>query len=149
MTSNNSSDDTRGLPHSESFLRSLVWQDTRLDLMRDVLAHPDHKPSLTELFYVNEFNDEAEIRRQLSLLVEYGILERVEYTQPDASDSLPTVFYTLTSDGWSVVRYFNEQFSPEIYERLSEMYERTIDEAPNVVQESESAPRPTGTSSGE
>ena len=134
------------LPHSESLLRSLMWQDTRLDLIRDVLAHPKHAPSLTELCFINTYIDAVEIRFQLSMLVEYDILKHITYDSDVTSEDIPYTFYTLTDDGWAAIRYFNDEFTPQTYERLSEMYRQVINDAPPHVQEAEEAPRPRGPS---
>jgi hypothetical protein len=122
----------------------LLWQDVRMDIMFDVLAHPEHAPSLAELEHANGFTDPAELRFQASMLVEYGVLERVTYEGDDAPEDAPRTFYTLTTDGWAVVRHFNDQFSADVYDRLSAAYERVIESAPEYIQNCGDAPRPTG-----
>lgn len=134
------------LPHDEVFLRSLIWQDTRLDLIRDVLGHPSHMPSLPEFDCANKYVDSEEIRLQLSMLVEYDILERVTYDGEVQSPNDPITFYTLTESGWSVVRFFHETFSTNDYMKLSKGYNKMLEhvDTPKSVKSAAQAPRPSG-----
>ena len=128
------------LPYRESFLRSLLWQDVRMDLVFDVLAHPEEMPSIPEFLYMEQFTDEAEVLHQLSMLVEYDILERVTRDEGDTNPDHPRTFYRLTPAGRACIAHFDEQFNDQIRGRLRDMYE-SVDH-PNRIETCMAAPRP-------
>jgi hypothetical protein len=130
------------LPHRPSFLRSLLGTDTRVDLVYDVLAHPEHAPSLTELDHSMFDTSDITLRVELEKLIEYGVLERLHHDGPAVAEYEYTRFYTLSDAGWATVRFFNGMFTPDIYERLSSSYERLLEEAPPDVQRAAAVPRP-------
>jgi DNA-binding MarR family transcriptional regulator len=121
----------------------LLGSDTRIDILFDVLAHPEHTPSLVELDHSMQYTDALTLRMEVDKMVEYGLLERVRYDGEDAAEYETVTFYTLTDGGWATIRFFNDIFTPDVYERLSDVYEQVIDEAPESVRNATQSPRPS------
>jgi len=115
----------------------IVTQDTRFQLVQNILAHPESMPTLFELSYANPSKSKSTIRDHLSKLIEYDIVETVELPKEERSRDLPHKFYRVTEDG---VRLLEEHGLLKAQETLERLYESL--EKSEKVDRYEKAPRP-------
>lgn len=76
-----------------------VTQETRGNLIQDILGHPELSPSFDELAYVNPSKSPATLREHLDKLEDAGIVKKVDLPERSQSRDKPRTFYTLTELG--------------------------------------------------
>lgn len=118
-------------------LLALVTQETRYELIQDVLAHPDKMPSLDELVYANPKKSKSTIRNHLDKLIARDVLETVKLPKEKRSRDLPYKFYRLTGEGRAFLENHGLTRSEETLEQMYEMLEKR----PRI-QRYADAPRP-------
>ncbi|PHQ37508.1 hypothetical protein DJ69_16680 [Halorubrum persicum] len=115
-------------------VQHLLTQDTRFQIVQNILAHPESLPSLRELEYVVD-KGRSTIYEHLETLEKAGITDRFELEGADRDQ--PSTFYGLTPYGIRVVDdldLFND------LDLLQEIY--VAMDKPAEVQAYEAAPRP-------
>jgi|AntDeeMinimDraft_4_1070355.scaffolds.fasta_scaffold01211_4 tetratricopeptide (TPR) repeat protein len=118
----------------ETEIRHLITQDTRFQIIQNILAHPETLPSLRELEYVTD-KGKTTIHEHIETLEEAGVVERHKLENANVDD--PSTFFGLTPYGLSVVDQldlFND------LGLIREMYSSM--DKPQGVKDSEDAPRP-------
>lgn len=117
-----------------------VTQDTRLNLLQDIIGHPQGSPSPKELDYTNPEVTQSTISEHLSGLTERGVIRRVEVPpdSPFRSRELPDVFYTLTEDGRELLDKYDILVDEE--EEIKRDYANL--EKPEDIIRAEEVPRP-------
>lgn len=115
-------------------VQHLLTQDTRFQIIQNILAHPESLPSLRELEYVVD-KGRSTIYEHLETLEKAGMTDRFELEEADRDQ--PSTFYGLTPYGIRVVDdldLFNDlDLLQEIYAAMDK---------PAEVQAYEAAPRP-------
>ncbi|WP_135823453.1 helix-turn-helix domain-containing protein [Halorussus ruber] len=117
----------------------LIVQETRLNLIQDILAHPWMSPSLQEFDDYNPSRSKGTLSGHLKKLVEGGILLRVTLPQGEQKRDRPSTFYTLSDAGYELLDR-HELLLPRQEELRAELA-RT--EKTQELVELENAPRPT------
>ena len=114
----------------------LLSQKTRHLILRNILGHPEHLPSLDELDHMIPKN-KAAIADQLDNLEDAGIVR--EYTHEPNRDSrdLPSKFYGLTPEGVEVLAEHNYLRGAEFAKTVYGNTQKT-----EKVERHENAPRP-------
>lgn len=75
---------------------NVVTQETRFDIVQNIIAHPHQLPTLKELdFFLGDVR-KSTIRNHLDKLEEAGAIARVELDEDNRKRDLPHVFYGLT-----------------------------------------------------
>ncbi len=114
----------------------LLSQETRHLILRNILGHPEHLPSLDELDHMIPKN-KASIADQLEKLEVAGVVREYTHEPNESTRDLPSKFYGLTEEGVEILREHGYMrgigFAGTVYEstRKTEKTERH-----------ESAPRP-------
>lgn len=114
-----------------------VTQDTRFNLIQDILGHPEKQPSLNELDYVNPSKSRSTISEHLGELRKHNIVQETELPQDARSRDLPWKFFSLTDDGRA---FLAEQNLLMAEKKLEELYSKV--EKTEKVKKYEEAPRP-------
>jgi DNA-binding transcriptional ArsR family regulator len=116
----------------------LVAQETRGNLIQDILGHPRVSPTFDELVYVNPSKGRTTIREHLGDLEEAGIIDVLRLDEEEQEPRMPYTFYSISEDGY---RFLNEHnlFVDELDEIRSD-YERVS--KPDRIKKWENAPRP-------
>lgn len=115
-----------------------VTQETRGNLIQDILGHPELSPSFDELAYVNPSKSPATLREHLDKLEDAGIVKKVDLPERSRSRDKPRTFYTLTESGISFLNSHN-LFIDE-FEQIQEDYKSV--RKPKEIQAKEEAIRP-------
>ncbi len=84
-------------------LLNVITQETRFEIIQNIVGHPDQLPTLKELDYFIPGVSKSTIRNHLDQLLESGVVARVELPEDDRSRSLPHVFYGLTKEGREIL----------------------------------------------
>lgn len=84
-------------------LLNLVTQETRFEIIQNIVGHPAQLPTLKELDYFMPGVSKSTIRNHLERLVERGVVEQVELSKDERSRDLPHVFYGLTEIGREIL----------------------------------------------
>jgi DNA-binding HxlR family transcriptional regulator len=115
-----------------------VTQETRGNLIQDILGHPELSPSFDELAYVNPSKSRATLREHLDKLESAGIIKKVDLPERSQSRDKPRTFYTLTEPGISFLHTHN-LFIDE-FEQIQEDYKSV--KKSEQIQAKEEAIRP-------
>lgn len=76
-----------------------VTQDTRANLITDIVGHPKGMPSMKELEYMNPSVSRSTISGHLDTLIDVGVVDTVEFPPGERpARDLPYTFYYLTDD---------------------------------------------------
>jgi hypothetical protein len=86
---------------------NFVTQDTRYNLVVDMLGHPQQSPSLEELNYMNPSRSKSTIVNHLNELVKYGITKKLEIPGGLRERNLPRTFYRVSEPGYTLLRCYN------------------------------------------
>jgi len=116
----------------------LVTEETRGNLVQDILGHPRASPSFDELNYLNPSKSRSTIREHLETLIHEGIVKKILLDEADRGRDNPYTFYTLTNEGLDLLVTHN-LFVDEV-NFIREDYGAV--EKPDFVKKCESAPRP-------
>ncbi|WP_332897127.1 ArsR family transcriptional regulator [Haladaptatus sp. CMSO5] len=114
----------------------LIKQDTRANLIADIVGHPKGMPSVPELDYTNPSIGRSAIDGHLRKLIEAGVIEAVELPAGERSRDLPYKFYRITPE---VRELFdrNNLFAESVWRETYAKVEKT----PEIL-EMQSMPRP-------
>ena len=134
-------DQREGQPDQDSFSPWHALQKAtdkkRANLIADIVGHPEGKPSVEELDYMNPSLSEDAIRRHLSTLKTVGVVEEVQFATGERLRDYPYKFYGLTDEARELFDRSN-LFPEEPWQRQYESVEKT----PRI-REVEQMPRPT------
>ncbi|WP_136688126.1 helix-turn-helix domain-containing protein [Halorhabdus amylolytica] len=111
--------------------------ETRANLLADVVGHPKGAPSVPELEYMNPSLGVDAIRRHLSILQEAGVLEELVVEPGDRVRGFPYKFYRLTDDARALFDR-NDLFPKDAWRRQYDRVQKT-----GEIAEIESMPRPS------
>lgn len=119
-----------------------LTQETRANLIQDIIGHPSEMPSLKELAYMNpSVKNEATIRDHLGRLIEAGIVEQVQLPSEKRSRDSPYTFYCLTEEGRDLLEKHSIIVPDE--EQIKQEYQAV--EKPGDIKKYEEAERPIAT----
>lgn len=128
----------RGKP--EGFDRWTALQkstdETRANLIADVVGHPEGAPSVRELEYMNPSLGEHAIRRHLSILREVGVIEELVVPPGDRIRGFPYKFYRLADPARDLFDE-NDLFPEDAWSRQYDRVRKT-----GEITELEEMPRP-------
>ena len=108
----------------------------RANLLSDIVGHPKGSPSVTELEYMNPDLGEDAIRRHLSVLKNYGVVEELVVPSGERIRGYPYKFYTLSGEAREMFDD-NDLFPEDAWTRQYSRVEKT-----NEITELEQMPRP-------
>jgi DNA-binding transcriptional ArsR family regulator len=111
--------------------------ETRANLVADVVGHPKGAPSVRELDYMNPSLTADAIRKQLGVLRDAGIVAELEVQPGDRVRGYPYKFYRLTDDARELFDR-NGLFPEDAWRRQYRRVERTAE-----IRELEEMPRPS------
>lgn len=114
-----------------------VTEETRANLVADVVGHPKGAPSVDELDYTNPDLSEDAIRRHLTLLVDAGVLEELVVPAGERTRGYPYKFYRITDEARRLFDR-NDLFPEAAWQRQYERVTKTAE-----IRELEAMPRPT------
>ena len=120
-------------------LLNLVTQETRANIIQNILGHHCTMPSPTELDYYNPSKSKGTISGHIDKLVDAGVLMRVVIPQGERQRDYPDTFVTLTDKGYNLLEE-HSLFVPAI-DDIKRDHERV--EKTNEIKKYEFAPRPT------
>ena len=109
---------------------------TRANLIADIVGHPQGAPSVQELDYMNPDLGEDAIRRHLSVLQDVGVLEAVVVEPGNRVRGYPYKFYQLTEDARALFDR-NDLFPVDAWRRQYARVEKS-----GEITELEEMPRP-------
>ncbi|WP_306061021.1 helix-turn-helix domain-containing protein [Natronococcus wangiae] len=110
-------------------------EESRRDIVADIVAHPKGSPSMKELEFTTGLH-RTTIHQHLDALGNAGIVEKVEIPAGQRTKGQPSKFYTITD----TARDIFDQNNIFIEEHWQEVYDRV--DKPEEIQEAEAAPRP-------
>ena len=110
---------------------------TRANLIADIVGHPQKAPSVKELDYMNPALGEDAIRRHLGVLQDVGVVAELVVAPGDRVRGYPYKFYRLTTSARELFDR-NDLFPADAWQR---QYARV--EKPGDIAELEAMPRPT------
>ncbi|EMA29297.1 putative transcriptional regulator [Halobiforma nitratireducens JCM 10879] len=84
-------------------LLNVATQETRFEIIQNIVGHPEQLPSLKELDYFIPDTRKSTIRNHLDKLEDAGIVTPVKLPEEERSRDLPRVFYGLTRNGRDVL----------------------------------------------
>jgi DNA-binding transcriptional ArsR family regulator len=105
--------------------RRFVLEPTRLDILRQILAHPDGVLSVEELKYRNPDDDEQSLRYHIRKMRERDIVEKHNVARSETLDDPPTTFYSVTGEGIRLLRTVNMYDEIAVWRSVYEQMERT------------------------
>lgn len=77
----------------------LITQETRADIITDIVGHPKGMPSMTELDYLNYDVDRSTITGHLNKLIDAGVIGVAEFPPGERPGrGKPYKFYYITDD---------------------------------------------------
>lgn len=109
---------------------------TRANLIADIVGHPQKAPSVKELDYMNPALGEDAIRRHLGVLQDVGVVAELVVAPGDRVRGYPYKFYRLTTSARELFDR-NDLFPADAWQR---QYARV--EKPGDIAELEAMPRP-------
>lgn len=135
------SESDRGSPDAGPFaeqrrLFERPSQDTRHLIIQELLGHPDHLMSLTELEYMTG-KSQAALVDQLETLIEADIVDRYTHELNQAKRDLPAQFYGLTERGVEILHDYKYLRGLPVARALYENTRKT-----KKIERHEGAPRP-------
>ena len=110
--------------------------ETRANLIADVVGHPKGAPSVPELDYMNPSLEADAIRRHLGILQDVGVLEELVVEPGNRIRGYPYKFYRLTEEARELFDR-NDLFPTAAWRRQYERVQRT-----GEIRELEEMPRP-------
>lgn len=110
--------------------------ETRANLLADIVGHPEGAPSVAELDYMNPSLEEDAIRKHLKTLREVGVVEELVVEPGERVKGYPYKFYRLTDDARELFDG-NGLFPEAAWRRQYDRVEKT-----GEIRELESMPRP-------
>ena len=78
----------------------VITQETRFDIVQNIVAHPFQLPSLKELDTFMGNVQKSTIRNHLDKLQEANVVAQVELPEDERARDLPHVFYGLTQSAY-------------------------------------------------
>lgn len=120
-------------------LLNLITQETRSNLIQNILGHRWMMPSKLELDRYNPSKSPGTITGHLNKLTDEGVLIRAVIPQGERSRSGPTAFFALTDRGYSLLEK-HSVFIPKLDEIR---YDHARVTKPDKVKQYELALRPT------
>lgn len=117
---------------------NLLTQPVRGWIIQDILGHPNQAPSLAEFHYMNPEKAQSTIQEHLDVLIENGLVRRLERDQAPRNE--PSVFYTITDHCRTVLEKHNIYIDD--LEEMKDAYQRV--EKPEKILRYEQVERPTG-----
>lgn len=117
----------------------LALQETRANIIQNILGQPTMMPSLKELDYFNPDKSMGAISGHIDRLVDTGIVLRVSLPQSYGQKNLPNTFFTLSDGGYKLLKD-HEFYIPHLQE-IRDEYAGV--EKRDDIKEAECAPRPT------
>lgn len=105
--------------------RRFVLEPTRLDILRQILAHSDGVLSVEELQYRNPDDDEQTLRYHIGKMRERDIVEKHNVARSETLDDPPTTFYSVTADGIRLLRAVNMYEEIAVWRSVYQKMERT------------------------
>lgn len=110
--------------------------ETRANLLADVVGHPKGAPSVDELDYTNPSLKKDAIRNHLKTLQDAGVVEELEVEVGNRIRGFPYKFYRLTAEARELFDR-NELFPEEPWMRQYERVQKT-----GEIRELQEMPRP-------
>lgn len=105
--------------------RRFVLDETRLDVLHQILAQPDGVLSVEELVYRNPDETEQNLRYHLRQLVERAIVEKHPVARAQGLDDPPTTFYSVTAEGIELLKAVSMYEEAAVWRSVYEQMERT------------------------
>lgn len=105
--------------------RRFVLHETRLDVLHQLLAHPDGVLSIEELVYRNPDETEQNIRYHVDELVDRGIVEKIPVPRAQSIESPPTTFYAVTGEGIALLKAVSMYEEAAVWRSVYEQMDRT------------------------
>ena len=116
---------------------NVVTQETRFVLIQNILSHPQQRPTLKELDYVNPSKSKSTIREHLEVLIEHGIVAERTLPKDQRKRDLPWRFYGLTDAGRDLLEEMGLLGAEGTLQDMYEMLETT-----DKIEKYAQAPRP-------
>ncbi|AWB28616.1 helix-turn-helix domain-containing protein [Halococcoides cellulosivorans] len=110
--------------------------DTRANLIADIVGHPAGAPSVAELDYTNPSLGTDAIRRHLGILQDVGVVEQRVVEPGERVRGYPYTFYAIT-DAARALFDRNDLFPVAAWRRQYDRIEKTSE-----IRDLESMPRP-------
>lgn len=110
--------------------------ETRANLIADVVGHPKGAPSVDELDYMNPSLEKDAIRNHLKILRDVGVVEELEIEAGNRVRGFPYKFYRLTEEARDLFDR-NGLFPEEAWRRQYERVQKT-----GEIRELQEMPRP-------
>lgn len=110
-------------------------EDSRRDIVADIVAHPKGLPSMKELEFTTGLH-RTTIHQHLKALIDAGIVEVVEIPAGERTKGQPNKFYGITETAREIFdrnNVFIEEHWQDIYERVDK---------PSEIEQAEAASRP-------
>lgn len=112
-----------------------LTDESRRSIVADIVGHPKSLPSMQELTMTTGLH-RSTIRGHLEVLINAGVVERVEIPVGERQKGVPVTFYGVTSEAREVFDQ-NDVFLQEHWQAI---YDR-IDKSEEI-ERAEAAPRP-------
>lgn len=110
--------------------------ETRANLLADIVGHPKGAPSVRELEYMNPGLEEDAIRRHLTVLQEVGVVEELVVEPGNRIRGFPYKFYRITEEARELFDR-NDLFPEAAWRRQYDRVQKT-----GEITELEEMPRP-------
>lgn len=110
-------------------------EESRRDIVADIVAHPKGLPSMKELEFTTGLH-RTTIHEHLEALIDAEIVEVVEIPTGERSKGHPSKFYGITE----TARELFDRNNVFLKEHWQELYDRV--DKPNEIEQAEAAPRP-------
>lgn len=127
-------------PEDDSFDTWRAFQKAtdkkRANIIADIVGHPNGKPTVEELDYMNPSLSADSIRRHLATLLSVGVVEEHALPEGERLREFPYKFYSLTDEARELFDR-NNLFPETAWKRQYEAVEKT----PRI-REVEQMPRP-------
>ncbi|WP_227378897.1 ArsR family transcriptional regulator [Haladaptatus halobius] len=104
----------------------VITQQTRKDLIADIVGHPKGMPSMKELQYLNPDVDRTTILGHLRKLMDANVVDSVAFPDGQRPDEGPYKFYYITEQAGELFDK-NGIFDPEIRRPLYAQVEKPAD----------------------
>lgn len=95
------------LSEEQQRLKELLTGEVRHSIIHIVLGHPEYLPSIEELDYFLTDVDLVDIRKQVGVFQDAGILTEYTLAEEDSQKDVPRTFFGVTEDGVEVLDKFN------------------------------------------
>ncbi|MFB6141449.1 MAG: helix-turn-helix domain-containing protein [Halosimplex sp.] len=113
-----------------------VTDETRANIVADVVGHPKGAPSVDELAYTNPSLEADTIRNHLKVLAAAGVVEELTVPAGERTRGYPYKFYRVTDEARELFDR-NGLFPAEAWQRQYDRVEKTPE-----IRELEAMPRP-------